>query len=114
MIAEKSPSLYRRMHRFAIEHLNEARKYYHIGAKPENIADIDTMDDSNLPALMSLNDSRQVLHITYGLLLQAKNRDGRYTFRDDIYRVLNEYENDYYGNLAKHIGKHLELLGVAK
>ena len=61
---------------------------------------------------MEQDDARQTLHITYGLILQAKNSDGISLFKDRIYRVLNDYETDYYHALQKHIGKHLELLGI--
>lgn len=112
VIAVKSPTLYRKMHAFATTNLHEAKKYYHIGAKLENIPDIEKLKDKELPGLMDLNDSRQVLHITYGLILLAKNADGVSTFRDEIYSLLNKYEIDYYNVLEKHIGKHLSMLGI--
>lgn len=114
IIAAKNPALYRRMHRFALENLAEAKKYYHISADPARVPDIDKMNDSELPGLMDLVDSRQVLHITYGLILQAKNPDGTSTFRDEIYETLDKYEAEYYAALERHIGKHLKLLGVMK
>jgi len=112
IIAAKAPSLYREMHQFALLHLEEAKRYYHIGANPANIPDITQLIDAELPGLMEQDDSRQVLHITYGLILQAKNQNGSYCFKDQIYQVLNQYESDYYKALQKHIGKHLELLGI--
>lgn len=112
VIAAKNPALYRRMHQFALANLDEARQYYHISADPARIEDINKMDDSQLPSLMELVDSRQVLHITYGLILQAKNPDGTWTFRDEIYETLDKFEADYYAALERHIGKHLKLLGI--
>jgi hypothetical protein len=112
VIAAKDPSLYRRMHKFAIQHLDEAKKYYHISANVSNIPDIEKLKDSELPGLMDMDDSRQVIHITYGLILLAKNPDGSSMFRDEIYSVLNKNEEDYYDTLQKHIGKHLTQLGV--
>jgi tagaturonate epimerase len=112
IIAAKNPALYRKLHRFALEKLDEAKKYYHIGANAANIPNIEKLEDCELPGLMDLNDSRQVLHITYGLILLAKNPDGTFIFKDEIYSVLNEYEEDYYTVLYKHIGRHLHELGV--
>lgn len=112
LIAMKNPALYRRMHTFALENLEQAKKYYHIGAKTQNIPDIDTLADSELPQLMAQNDARQALHITYGLLLQAKDAAGKAIFRDEIYSTLDEYEETYSATLAKHMQKHLRLLGV--
>lgn len=112
VITAKNPALYRRMHQFALENLSEARKYYHIGADPTRVPDINKMSDAELPGLMDLVDSRQVLHITYGLILQAKNPDGTLTFRNEIYDTLDKFEAEYYATLERHIGKHLKLLGV--
>ena len=111
VIAEKTPAVYRQIHTFALSALDEAKKYYHIGADTGKIPDIKGLSDSELPQLMNKPDSRQVLHITYGLILQAKNPDGSYRFRDLIYDILNEYEQDYYNALYKHINRHLTDLG---
>lgn len=112
VITVKDPALYRRMHKFALQKLDEAKKYYHISANPANIPDIEKLKDQELPSLMDKEDSRQVLHITYGLILLAKNPDGSTMFRDEIYSVLNKNENAYYDALQKHIGKHLTQLGL--
>lgn len=112
VIAQVNPQLYRRMHIFALSVLDEAREYYNISAKPENVADIDTLDDEQLPELMDKVDSRQLLHITYGLILHAINPDGSSMFRSDIYHTLNINESKYYAALIEHIGKHLSSLGI--
>lgn len=113
IIASENPGLYRRMHRFALERLSEAKKYYHISADPARIPDIDSLKDDELPGLMDLEDSRQVLHITYGLILTNRDREGKYTFKDEIYSTLDQYEDSYYCALEKHIGRHLKELGIA-
>lgn len=112
VIAELRPSLYRKMHTFALSKLEEAKKYYHIGADVKKIPDISSLEDGGLPRLMELDDARQVLHITYGFILQAKKPDGSYIFRDEIYDFLNKHEAEYYKALQKHIGRHLLLLGA--
>ena len=112
VIAVEDPALYRKMHAFAVEHLSEAKKYYHIGARLENIPALEELSDKDLPGLMDINDARQVLHITYGLILLAKNADGTSTFRDDIYSLLNRNEAKYYRALQKHLGRHLSELGM--
>ncbi|MEN8904945.1 MAG: tagaturonate epimerase family protein [Clostridiales bacterium] len=114
VIAKLSPKLYRKMHKFAVNNVNEARKYYHVGAKEENIKNIDTVEDDKLHEYMDKDDSRQYLHITYGLILNDKDKDDKYTFRDIIYNILNENEEDYGLGLKKHIGRHLDNLNVPK
>lgn len=112
VIADKNPDLYRRMHKFAIENLDSAKKYYHISGEPNRIPDIDELEDKELPDLMNKDDSRQVLHITYGLILTAKNAKGASTFKDEIYSTLSKFEDDYCLALEKHIGRHLKGLGL--
>lgn len=112
VIAIKAPSLYRELHHFALESLGSARKYYHIGADVNKIPDIDNLSDAMLSDLLNKPDSRQVLHITYGLILSAKNADGSSRFKERIDTLLYEYEDVYADNLIKHIGKHLADLGA--
>lgn len=112
VIAEKRPELYRRMHEFALLNLNEARKYYHISADVSGIPALDSLRDEQLARLMEMDDSRQLLHITYGQILLSKNPDGSFIFRDEIFSVLEEYENEYCDALKRHIGRHLEKLGI--
>ncbi len=113
LITLKNPSLYRRMHSFALENLSEARKYYHISAEPQKIPDIREIADEDLHCLMDKDDSRQVLHITYGLILQAAATDKSLIFRDEIFETIGKYEDEYYKLLIGHIGKHLDCLGVS-
>lgn len=113
VIAMTVPSLYRELHTFALENLSEARKYYLITCDLSNIADISNTPDSKLPEYLEQNDARQVLHITYGLMLQAKAPDGSLRFRDRIFETLRENESDYIAALEKHIGKHFTALGIA-
>ncbi len=90
--------------------LDDAKKYYHIGADTNKIPQLNQLKDEELPGLMDKDDSRQVLHITYGLILQAKKENGEYLFRDRIYDLLNTYEDAYYDALIKHIGRHIKAL----
>ena len=114
VIAENEPELYREMHSFALDNLAEARQYYHITCDVSKIAPIESIPDENLPSYLDEDDSRQVLHITYGLILQAKNNDGTPRFHDRIYKALKKHESDYIAALEKHIGKHLTGLGVRR
>ncbi|NLW55525.1 MAG: hypothetical protein GX050_02695 [Firmicutes bacterium] len=111
VIIAADPGLYREMHEYALKHLEEAKKYYVISGDPERIPALSSLSDAELPELMEKDDSRQLIHITYGLLLQAKDENGQSLFRDRIYQCLHQNEDLYAEFLKKHIGKHLELLG---
>jgi len=113
VIAAHDPGLYRSMHRFALESFEKDRASYHVTTNLEAIPEVDSLPDSELPGLMDRVDPRQLLHITYGSLLSGKDEAGGYLFRDRIYRVLYEYEESCYDNLDRHIGRHMETLGVS-
>ncbi|MBN2289748.1 MAG: tagaturonate epimerase family protein [Candidatus Glassbacteria bacterium] len=113
VIAAHRPELYREMHRFALENFGKDRASYHVTTDLDSIPEVGTLADSDLPALMDKVDSRQLLHITYGSLLSVRDESGEYLFRDRIFRVLYEREEDLYSNLDRHIGRHLETLGTA-
>jgi tagaturonate epimerase len=110
IVARKNPSLYRDMHKYALAHLDEARKYYHVSCEPSGIPDINNMIDADLPLYLERDDSRQAIHISYGLLLQAK-ADDKPLFYEEFYNTMANYEEDYSAALTQHIGRHLSLLG---
>ena len=111
VIARREPALYREIHRFALEEaFAEATKYYHVTTNLGNIPPLSSLTDDELPALFGNNDARQLIHITYGGILQAKNSDGTPRFRDRLYRAWRSFAADYADNLEQHIGKHLALL----
>jgi tagaturonate epimerase len=114
VISVREPSLYREMHDFALEHFEEDRASYHVTTDVAKIPALDTLSDSELPALMDQIDPRQLLHITYGSLLSTQDSGGEYIYRDRIYGTLYDYEDDYYEALRSHIGRHVETLGVKR
>jgi len=110
VIAQKAPSLYREIHKYALKVFNEAKQYYHVSADLSQIPDVDNISDEELPALFEHTDSRQLIHITYGLILNEKDSQGNYIFKDRLYKVWDENSETYASMLEKHIGKHLDLL----
>jgi len=112
VVALADPSLYREVHAYALEAFDEAKKYYHVTTDLSKIPDVSTVNDKDLRKLFENNDARQLIHITYGLILSRKNPDGSFTFRDRLYKIWRDHEKEYRSALVKHIGKHLELLGI--
>ena len=109
VVAECDPKLYREVHKFALSAFDEAKKYYHVTTDLTRIPDIDTLSDEELPGLFEQNDPRQLIHITYGLILNAK-ADGAPLFRGRLYKLWRDHEEVYARHLDRHISKHLELL----
>ena len=111
VVAEVDPQLYREIHTYALAHIAEARQYYHVSFNPADIPDISTLSDQQLPDLMNQPASRQALHISYGLILQAQNH-GKYLFKDRFYQALITNLDLYKARLQAHIGRHLDLLSI--
>jgi tagaturonate epimerase len=110
VISRVNPALYRELHAYALQNFGEATKYYHVSAKLDNIPSVTTLSDEQLPDLLEHNDARQLLHITYGLLLTAQNASGQLLFKTRIYDTLAKHDADYARALTEHIGKHIQAL----
>lgn len=108
VVAEKDPQLYRDVHAFALESFPEATTYYHVTTNLGNIPALDTLSDAELPALFENNDARQLIHITYGLIL------GRDDLKQRLYTLWKQEAEAYAQALDKHISKHMDALGVPK
>jgi hypothetical protein len=112
IVAIKNPELFREIYNFAIDKLDEAKKYYHVNVDRSHGISIEELSDEELVNLLDDNNIRQIIHITYGLILQEEDEDNILVLKKRLYKLLNKYEEDYYEALYKHIGKHLELLKV--
>ena len=109
-VAAADPKLYREVHKYALSRFEDATKFYHVTTDLTKIPDIDKMSDDELPTLFTMNDARQLIHITYGFILTDKNEKGEYVFKDRLYKFWRENEDVYAAMLEKHIGHHAELL----
>ena len=114
VIAMKNPALYREIHRFALKNFEKDKASYNLTTNLSRVPDVDAIADDELINLFKQNDSRQLIHITYGSILSAKNDEGKYIFKDRIYKILCEYEEDHYRELSDHISRHLELLKLRR
>jgi len=114
VLAMRDPAMYREVHKYALEAFAEAAKYYHVTTNLKKIPNLKKLTDKELPDLFNQDDSRQLIHITYGLILSRKNPDGSFTFKDRLYKFWSDHAEDYALVLEKHIGKHLAKLGVKK
>lgn len=99
-----------KIYEFAVNNLDKAKKYYHIDTKRENAKDSSYFSD-DIDNMLNEVESRQILHITHGLILNYKE-DGYYVFKDKIYEILDNNFDLYKEFLNKHIKRHLDLLGL--
>lgn len=113
-IALMNPSLYREIHHYALSKFKEASKLYPVTTHLIRIPNLQELKDQELSCLLDQEDPRQLLHITYGYVLNAKDEDGKNIFRDPLYRTLTQYEEEYWSLIEKQLEKHLSALGAIK
>ncbi len=94
---------------FSKIHFENERKTYHISAKLEEVPDSKDLSNSQLLELFDDNSARQVLHVTFGIVLTIKE-NGNYVFRNRILNCLEQNEEAHFKNIIKHFARHLEPL----
>lgn len=113
LVALKDPSLYRKMHHHALSRFSDARAFYHVTTDVSAIKALKETEDTDLVHYLDDDNARQLLHITYGFLLEDTDGEGNTLFKDAFFTLLAKEEKLYAELLEKHIGKHLSLLGFA-
>jgi hypothetical protein len=66
--------LYRRIHTFAVSYYPTALTLYHITADFDAIPPLDSVSDAELIQYLEDANARQMLHISYGGILQDKTQ----------------------------------------
>ena len=112
VIAMEDPALMRRLVRCGRDHFAGACAYYHVSGSPDNAPDETTVSDADLPALMDQVDFRQFMHITYGFMLQQRDQQGKFLYRDAIYNVLRSHSDTLDRVIVKHFQRHYAALGL--
>lgn len=110
LVAIQNPALYREVHAYALESFAEAKKLYHVTTDLAKIPWLSTLKDEDLPKLFEQNDARQLIHITYGAILTAKNSDGSLRFKTRLYDLWRHHSQSYKNMLQQHIGRHVDML----
>ncbi len=113
-VARKVPDFYRQIHKFALSRFEQDRVSYHVTTDLKAIPDVDQIADEELEELFDEDNTRQLIHITYGSVLQAKDENDQYIFRDRLMQILDKNEEEYFGLLERHISRHMESLGLGK
>ena len=98
-IAGVDPSLFREILAFAREHYDEDRATYHVSAQLEKVPRPEDMADEDLAEVLDLFDGREVLHVTFGSVLDR--------FGVELLAALDENEEAHYAALEAHFDRHL-------
>jgi tagaturonate epimerase len=104
VIAAQEPSLFRAITKLALDCYMRDRISYHVSAQIRNFPPIEKIDDSDLPFSLELFDVREILHVTFGSVMQ--------TYGEKITAVIRHNQAIYNQNLQSHFEKHLKLLAA--
>jgi len=98
-IAGVDPSFFREILAYARERYEEDRATYHVSAEVVKVPAPQDLADEELASVLDLFDGREVLHVTFGSVLDL--------YGERLLAVLEEHEEAYYGALEAHFEKHL-------
>lgn len=104
LVSSADPVLFRAVWAYALTVFEECRAYYHVSTELTMLPDTGAMADGELPALLDQNAPRQLLHITYGKIMNHPDLAPR------LRALWRERRDDYSSLLAEHLGRHLALL----
>lgn len=99
VIARVDPALFRRIGDFARERYPVDKASYHVSADLSRVPPFAEAPEDRLEALIDDRDARQVLHVTFGSVLDE--------FGDVLMGTLEAHEEEYYAVLQAHFERHL-------
>ncbi len=100
LIASIDTGLFREIWDFARSRYDTDRKTYHVSARLEATVPAASLTDEQLPDLLNQFDARQVLHVTFGSVLDR--------FGPELQRVLRAKLEAYYIYIKRHFDRHLQ------
>lgn len=106
-VADLDPTLFREILSFAFGRYGKDKATYHVSANLDKVPPPGKLADPELAGVLDLFDGRQLLHVTYGSVLTARDGAKNYRFRDRLLNALQANEEKYYAVLEDHFAKHL-------
>lgn len=99
VVAVKDPALFYQVLDLAHERFQTDRKTYFIDCQPEKVPASALLADDQLPDLLEDFDARQLLHVTFGSILDV--------YGDKLDTFISDHEAEYRAGLGKHFARHL-------
>jgi len=99
-IGRCNPQLFREINGFAVERYPTDRASYHVSAEIARMPDAAALSDEELPGLLEDFHTREVLHVTYGSVLNEAR------FRARFFESLRQHEEEYTRILEAHFDRH--------
>lgn len=98
-VAQVDADFFREVLAVSSERYETDRATYHVSAQLSKVPAPDAVGDADLPDLLDQFDARQVLHVTFGSVLDQ--------FGDRLLATLREHEEVYNTLLESHFVRHL-------
>jgi hypothetical protein len=98
-IAGVDPGFFREILALARARYPEDRATYHVSADLDKVPRPEEVADDGLASVLDLFDGREVLHVTFGSVLDR--------FGDRLQETLDAHEEAYYAELEAHFQRHL-------
>ncbi len=105
--ARADPGLFREILAYARAHYQVERRSYHVSAELARTPAPEVLTDEQLEEQLDHFDSRQVLHVTFGVVLSATDGSGQPLFRRRLYDLLRQHEETHYALLERHLARHV-------
>jgi hypothetical protein len=112
-IAALDPALFSEIYAFARERYDEDRASYHVSARLEAAPLPHEIAAADLPVLLDQFDAREILHVTFGSVLTARDPAGEPRFAGRLLRRLRAAPEAYAANLEAHFRRHLQPFATA-
>jgi tagaturonate epimerase len=94
------PAGFREILDFSRQRYETDRATYHVSAQLAKVPAARELTNAALPDLLNQFDARQVLHVTYGSVLDH--------YGERLHALLRAHEDQYYTLLRQHFARHLE------
>ncbi len=104
--ARLAPVLFRRIYRLALGTFAKSNTLYHTTPDLQKLPDATNLSEEAMAALFEDADARRVLHISYGEVLADADLSRA------LYDLLRHHLDDYRASVERHLGRHLDALGI--
>ncbi|MBZ0275044.1 MAG: tagaturonate epimerase family protein [Anaerolineae bacterium] len=99
LMASVNPALFRQVLDFSRGRYETDRRTYHVSAVLDKVPGSTGLSDPQLPDLLNQFDARQVLHVTFGSVLDH--------FGEELRTMLRAHGAEYHTYLQRHFARHL-------
>lgn len=99
VISHREPQLFREILEFSKGKFETDKKSYFLDCQPQKVPAAEHLDDADLPGLLEQFDARQLLHVTFGSVIDH--------YRDTLMATLGAHDEACTEGLRKHFVRHL-------